>query len=110
MVAISRARLGFTSKTWRSAWVDAFRDAAGKWVCVYLKDGTRILGWVKYHSSSANEPTVYIARGPESSGYAPVQYLAPGATEPVLINGPGILVAPDAGISHLAFLDSKASH
>lgn len=100
--------LDLSDKTWRNAWVDAFKDAERKWVCVYLKDGSRVVGWVKYHSASAEQPTLYVARGPVQSHHAPALYIPAGTDEPTPIEGPGILLPPSAGITLVAFLDGEA--
>lgn len=96
-------KIGKSNRGWRGAWLDSFLiHGRKKWACVYLGDGTRILGWVKYGSSPTEEQALYIARG--ENGQEPVLVWAPGAKEPYPIDGPGVLIPPSAKISLVAFL------
>ena len=98
--------LGQSKRGWRGAWLDAFLIHGRKmWACVYLKDGTRILGWVKYGSSPTEEQALFVARG--GKGNQPVQVWLKGEPEPYPIDGPGVLVSPSAEISLVAFLQGE---
>ena len=96
--------LGKSKRGWRGAWLDAFLiHGRRKWVCVYLQDGTRILGWVRYGSSPTEEQALFVARG--GAGDAPVRVWPPGDPAPFPIDGPGVLLPPSSRISLVALLE-----
>jgi hypothetical protein len=100
--------LGRSNRGWRGAWLDAFLlHGRKKWACVYLKDGTRVLGWVKYGSSPTEEQALYVARG--ERGDEPVLVWRPSDAEPYPIEGPGVLIPPSSEISLVAFLRGEES-
>ena len=92
---------GLTRKCKVNAWVGAFEDARGKWAVVVMQDGTEFYGWPMYYSKSGKEPTIYLARGPHDGEDVTVQHL--GEAEK-LLPGAGVLLGPDAGISHVIFV------
>jgi len=100
-------RLGASRRGWRGTWVDSFLLRGRKqWACVYLKDGTRILGWPQHFSSPEEENVLFIARGKHAS--EPVRIWPPDRDQSYPIDGPGVLVAPAAEVSLVAFLEGSA--
>ncbi len=98
--------LGGSSRGWRGTWLDSFLlRGRKKWACVYLKDGTRVMGWAKHFASLEEENTLFVARGVH--GNEPVLIWPIGKDSPYPIDGPGVLVAPAAEVSLVAFLEGE---
>jgi hypothetical protein len=99
-------RVGGSGRGWRGAWLDSLLlRGRKKWVCVYLKDGTRILGWAKHFASLEEENTLFIAAG--EHGNEPVQLWLTGRDAAFPVPGPGVLLAPAAEVSLLVFLEGQ---
>lgn len=97
-------------KGWKTPWASAFRFAetveeTPSWVVVWLKDGTRIFGWPKFYSDDGKDATVFLAAG--EVGRELVTVIHPGGTKQIPIRGPGVLIAPGAGITRLEFLEGE---
>lgn len=98
--------LGGSHRGWRGAWLDSFLLRGKKrWVCVYLKDGTRILGWVKHFASLEEENTLFIAAG--ECGNEPVRVWPADKDAAFPVDGPGVLLAPAAEVSLVVFLEGE---
>jgi len=98
--------LGARTRGWRSTWLDSFQiQGSKKWACVYLKDGTRVLGWVRYGANAAEEGSLFVARG--DHGNEPVRLWPAGEDGPFPISGPGVLLAPGAEVSLVALLEGE---
>jgi len=100
-------RYGISRKSWKTPWASAFWDAENElerpcWAMVWLKDGTRFLGFVRYYSDSGENPTIYLAR--QEKYDQGVSMYHPGSDVAVDIPGIGVLIPPSAQITHVDFL------
>lgn len=105
------SRLRISRKTWKTPWASAFWDAENQdsnpcWAMVWLKDGTRLMGFAKYYSDSGKDATIYLARDPKYSQN--VRIMHPGMKNMTDIPGIGVLIPPSAEISHVDFLPGQA--
>lgn len=102
-------RWGWTKKGPTNTWMDAFQlaERRGAWAYVHLKDGRRILGLPKYYSTDSSNPELFLMAGLE--GDEPVEFYAGEGANPVRVQGPGVLITPNAEISLVCFLDGLAS-
>ena len=98
--------LKLSRKGWRNAWADSFLHTRGSNANIVLKDGTQLYGWARYFSSDAKDCTVFLARN-EKCGEAVSIKLPTG--EEFDIDGPGVLITPEAGISLVEFVDPVAA-
>lgn len=92
---ILRDKLHLTRKTGRvDVWYDIFSDFRGRWIQVYLKDGTRILGWPDYYSDSPDKRELFLVEAvvtrPDGTIYE--------------VTGPGILLTEKAEIERIEIL------
>lgn len=86
-------KAGITERTARTAiWNDAFQELGG-FVQVGFKDGTQLLGWVRYYSDDAADPSLFLEQAAWVDG-----------DREVPIEGPGILVTKESGIETVTFL------
>jgi hypothetical protein len=91
MSLLRKARV--TERTARTAiWNDAFQELSG-FVQVGSKDGSQLLGWVRYYSDDAGDPSLFLEQAAWVDG-----------DREVPIDGPGILVTKDSGIETVTFL------
>jgi|GEM_PF-3794816 len=88
-------KLGLSHRGWRNAWADAFDDARGSWVNVCLADGREIDGWAKFYSSDGKAPLIYIKEA---------TILSADKRNAATVEGPGVLVTPNAGVTLVQFL------
>jgi hypothetical protein len=79
-----------------TVWQSAFYDRP-RWVLVHLESGERILGWPELFSDTPDEGAIFLA----DAAYLDDEG---GLTE---IRGPGILIAREAGIRLVEFLDDQ---
>ncbi len=88
-----RRKLKVTERTARTGiWNDAFQELGG-FVQVGFRDGSQLLGWVRYYSDDANEPSLFLEQA---------SWVDDGKEVP--IEGPGILVTKDSGLETVTFL------
>jgi hypothetical protein len=91
--------LGVTGRTWRSSiWNDVFHSQGGV-VQVELADGRSVIGWLKYYSDRPENASLFLERASwvQANG------------EPVLIDGPGILLTAESGIRSIMFLNFETT-
>lgn len=94
--SICREKLHLTRKTGRvDLWHDVCTDFRGRWIQVYLKNGTRIIGWPDYYSDNPEKRELFLAE-------AVVTKADGGAYE---VSGPGILLTEKAEIERIEVLD-----
>lgn len=87
--------IGVTRRTWRaSIWSDVFHSFGGV-VQVELADGRSVIGWLKYYSDRAENASLFLERA---------SWVQAGSTEPVSIDGPGILLTSECGVRSISFL------
>jgi hypothetical protein len=87
--------LGVTDKTARSSiWNDAFQEIGRGWVQVGFKDGSQLIGWVRYSSDDPREASLFL----EDAAWWD------GRTE-TPVPGDGILILRNAAIETITFLD-----
>jgi len=96
------SKLKITRKSWRSTWASGFREAEGRYANVVLRDGTQLYGWAKHYSATSAPGTLFLARGGPAND--PVSILSPSGEE-IDVDGPGVLIAPAAGITLVEFVD-----
>ena len=86
-------KIGVTERTARTAiWNDAFQELSG-FVQVGFKDGSQLLGWVRYYSDDVSDPSLFLEQAAWVDG-----------DKEIRIEGPGILVTKDSGIETVTFL------
>lgn len=86
-------KAGITERTARTAiWNDAFQELSG-FVQVGFKDGSQLLGWVRYYSDDVGDPSLFLEQAAWVDG-----------DKEIPIEGPGILVTKDSGIETVTFL------
>jgi len=100
-------RLRISRKTWKTPWASAFWDAEKQeknqcWAMVWLKDGTRLMGYAKYYSDSGKDAIIYLAGDPKHDQN--VKIMHPGMKKMTQVPGIGVLIPPSAEISHVDFL------
>lgn len=95
---------GISRKGWRNAWADSFRAARGCYANVRLKDGTELYGWPKFYSAGPESCMIFLARrGPQRDQ---VSIRQPGEkAKEFEIEGPGVLITPEAEITFVEFVD-----
>lgn len=90
-------KLRITQRTARGyVWGDTFQQLGGH-VLIELADGRHIVGWIHFYPDTPEEGTLFLEDA---------AWVKPDGTR-IRIQGPGILIAKDAGIKTIAFLDSK---
>lgn len=103
-------RLGVSKKTWKTPWLSAFSDAEAQrnWAIVWLKDGTRFLGWARYYSDQGQDSTIFLAWNKKVVD-GKVKICHPGCSEWIGIEGAGVLLPPSSEISHIDFFTGHPS-
>jgi hypothetical protein len=92
-------KINITERTARtSIWNDSFQEIGG-YVQVGLKDGRKLLGWVRYYSDESSDCSLFL----EDAAWIGDD----GEASPV--NGPGVLLTKECGIEFLMFLEWTTS-
>ncbi len=92
MVILRKLRV--TERTARTTiWNDAFQELSG-FVQIGFKDGSQILGWVRYYSDDATDPSLFLEKA---------SWINDDGAE-VQIDGPGILITKESVIETVTFL------
>lgn len=87
-------RCRVTERTSRTAvWHDVFQETGG-WVQVFLKDGKKALGWVRYYSDDIEDRSLFL----ESASWVDDE------GEERSIAGPGLFLTRDSEIEAVVFL------
>lgn len=94
-------RCGLSRRGWRNVWADTFRETEDQWVNVHLMDGRQVSGWASIISSSDKRASIFVR---SCSGGDALITLPDGQNE-IEVHGKGVLIAPDAGITLIEFLD-----
>jgi hypothetical protein len=82
-----------------STWGDVMHDFGGV-VQVELKDGRRIMGWIRYYSDDPDKAMIFLERA---------AWIDPQTNNRIRVNGPGVLLTARTGIKYIEYLDSTRS-
>jgi hypothetical protein len=90
--------MGVTERTARSTiWNDVFQETGG-FVQVGISDGRSVMGWLRYYSDEASEPSLFL----ENAAW--VVDNRDGTKAEIAIEGPGIFLTKETGIEYVIFL------
>ena len=91
-------QLKMTEKTSRtSIWNDVLQDIKNTYLMVELRDGRRIAGYLTYYSDEAEDSSLFL----EDAAWLRED------GEQVTVDGAGILITKEAGVSTISFLDPE---
>ena len=91
-------KLGITEKTSRiSVWNDVLQDIKGAYLLVEIADGRKIVGYLTYYSDDPEQVSLFLEDA---------AWLTEGG-EQIAVNGPGVLLTKDSGISTITFLNPE---
>ncbi len=87
-----------TEKTSRiSVWNDVLQDVARVYLLVEIKDGRRLLGYLTYYSDDVDQSSLFL----EDAAWLTEE------GQQVAVEGPGVLLTKEAGITTVTFLNPK---
>jgi hypothetical protein len=87
-----------TERTARSTvWNDVFQETGG-FVQVGISDGRSVLGWLRYYSDEASDPSLFL----EDAAW--VVKGEDGSEAEIAIEGPGIFLTKETAIEYVIFL------
>jgi hypothetical protein len=91
--------LNVTERTARSSiWNDVFQEIGG-YVQVGMKDGKKLLGWIRYYSDESSDCSIFL----EDAAWVGDD----GEMQPV--DGPGVLLTKECGVEFVMFLNWMTS-
>jgi hypothetical protein len=92
-------KINVTERTARSSiWNDAFQEIGG-YVQVGMRDGRKLLGWVRYYSDESSDCSIFLEDAAWIGDNGEVQS----------IDGPGVLLTKECGVEFVMFLDWSTS-